>query len=370
MLRAGPNPKFFARCRLRGLAAAMGLCLSGPLAAQDPRPPTGDADQDPYRFPTANHSLLAVPFRGEAFFVETGAHTTWEHGQFGCVRTGGRQLHEGIDIRCLERDAKGEPTDDVRATADGVVCHVNANPGLSSYGSYIVLHHVIEGLDVYSLYAHLRHVEPGIEAGLRVAAGEVIATLGRSAGRAHGIPRQRAHLHFELTFLINDHFPDWQRDRYPNQRNDHGLWNGRNFLGFDPGEILRQQHALGDGFSFIDWIRHRPSICRVAVRATDFPWIRRYIRLVRRNPLIDAEGVAGFELDLTFNGIPVRLMPLAPSQMDGAEPIRLISVDIDEVALSPCQKLVERRGKQWRLTSTGRRHIELLTYPGPSESPE
>ena len=35
------------------------------------------------------------------------------------VRSDGWQIHEGLDIRCLQRDKHGEPTDPVMATADG-----------------------------------------------------------------------------------------------------------------------------------------------------------------------------------------------------------------------------------------------------------
>ena len=40
----------------------------------------------------------------------------WTSGTFGCVRSGGWQMHEGLDIRCLQRDKHGEPLDPVLAT--------------------------------------------------------------------------------------------------------------------------------------------------------------------------------------------------------------------------------------------------------------
>src|SRR5690348_15067123 len=57
----------------------------------------------------------------------------WQGGQYGFVRdptdTGGgvvyTRFHEGIDIRPLNRDAAGEPIDEVRAIGDGKVVHVN-----------------------------------------------------------------------------------------------------------------------------------------------------------------------------------------------------------------------------------------------------
>src|SRR5262245_42725023 len=92
-----------------------------------------------FRFPTSNRALLE-PGREESFFVGT-AGRPWTSGQFGCVRSGGQQFHEGIDIRCLQRDRRGEPTDPVLASADGTVAYINARPSLSNYGNYIVLRH-------------------------------------------------------------------------------------------------------------------------------------------------------------------------------------------------------------------------------------
>src|SRR2546422_7408232 len=92
----------------------------------------------------------------------------WITGTFGCIRTDGWQMHEGLDIRCLQRDQRGEPTDPVLATADGTVVYINARPSLSNYGNYLVLRHQIEGLEIHSLYAHLREVRPGLKIGQAV----------------------------------------------------------------------------------------------------------------------------------------------------------------------------------------------------------
>src|SRR5580765_2597615 len=72
--------------------------------------------QSPFQFPTANHALFET--NGEdRFFVGT-VGKPWTSGCFGCVRTEGWQMHEGLDIRCLQRDKHNEPTDPVMATAD------------------------------------------------------------------------------------------------------------------------------------------------------------------------------------------------------------------------------------------------------------
>src|SRR5262249_50719145 len=109
------------------------------------------AAAQPLQLPTANRTLFESG-GGEKFFVGTTGKP-WESGGFGCVRSDGGQMHEGLDIRCLGRDKHGEPTDPVMATADGTVVYINRKPSLSNYGNYVVMRHHIDGLEIYSLYA-------------------------------------------------------------------------------------------------------------------------------------------------------------------------------------------------------------------------
>src|SRR5262249_28140590 len=84
----------------------------------------------PFQLPTANRALLEKGGE-ERFFVGT-VGKPWTTGTFGCVRSGGYQMHEGLDIRCLQRDKHGEPIDPVLATADGTVVYINDRPALSN----------------------------------------------------------------------------------------------------------------------------------------------------------------------------------------------------------------------------------------------
>ena len=172
----------------------------------------------PFEPPTANHALFAKN-GGETFFVGT-VGKPWTSGTFGCVRSDGWQVHEGLDIRCLKRDRKGEPTDPVLATADGTVAYFSAKPSLSNYGNYVVLRHSIDGLEIYSLYGHLREIRPGLKIGQALKANETIATMGRTTNTREGISKERAHVHFELNLFYNDRFEDFHRKHSPNQRND------------------------------------------------------------------------------------------------------------------------------------------------------
>src|SRR6266850_7677781 len=130
------------------------------LATTDLARAGSPAHNGPFQLPTANRSLFEKDGE-ERFFVGT-AGKPWTTGTFGCVRSGGWQVHEGLDIRCLQRDKRGEPTDAVLATADGTVAYINTRPSLSNYGNYLVLRHQIEGIEICSLYAHLHEVRAGL----------------------------------------------------------------------------------------------------------------------------------------------------------------------------------------------------------------
>ena len=318
------------------------------------------APAQPFQLPTANNALFEKGGE-EKFFVGTTGKP-WTTGTFGCVRSGGAQLHEGLDIRCLHRDQKGEPTDPVMATADGVVVYINARPSLSNYGNYIVLRHLVEGLEIYSLYAHLREIRPGLKTNQTVKAGEVIATMGRTSNTQETITKDRAHVHFELNLLVNDQFSAWFKKSSPGERNDHGEWNGQNLFGIDPRLILLQEHEKVAKFSLLDFLKHETELCRVLVRKTDFPWVRRYASLVRANPVAQKEGIAGYEIALDFNGVAFEIIPRAASEIKSNAKYQLLSVNEAENRANPARKLVAKQGSHWELTSHGQSLLDLLTY--------
>ena len=260
------------------------------------------------------------------FFTPTAPDKPWTTGSFGCVRTDGRQMHEGIDIRCLQRDKRGEPTDPVMATADGTIVYFSKKPSLSNYGNYIVLRHVVEGVEIYSLYAHLREIRPDLKIGQSVKAGETIATMGRTSNTAD-ITKERAHVHFELNVFVNDNFTGWYKKALPNERNDHDIWNGLNLNGLDPSEILLQEHARAEKFSLLNFIRSQTELCRVLVRSTNFPYLKRYPMLILPNPAAQKEGVAGYEIALNYNGVAFALMPRAASEIKSQARFQLLSVN-------------------------------------------
>jgi peptidoglycan LD-endopeptidase LytH len=317
------------------------------------------AGAQPFLLPTANRALFE-PGGEERFFVGTVGRT-WTSGTYGCVRSEGWQFHEGIDIRSVQRDRQGEPIDPVTATASGTVAYISAKPSLSNYGNYIVLWHRIEGMEIFSLYAHLREIRPGLKPGKRVEAGDVIGTLGRTANTREGISRDRAHVHFELNLLVNDRFATWLQKTIPGSRNDHGDWNGQNLLGLDPHRILLAQQTEGAKFSLVRFVRQQTELCRVFVRETDFPWARRYGMLIRSNSRAQ-EGFAGYEIALNYAGIPFELTPRSAAEMPGTTRFQLLSVNEEEARKNPCRRLVTKKGNRWELGENGVRLLELLAY--------
>jgi murein DD-endopeptidase MepM/ murein hydrolase activator NlpD len=314
------------------------------------------APAQPFELPTANRAIFE-PGGLERYFVPTPGKT-WLSGTFGCVRSDGRQMHEGLDIKCLQRNRAGEPIDPILATADGLVAYINNRPSLSNYGRYLVLRHRLAGMEIYSLYAHLSEIQPGLKVGQPVRAGDKIAVMGRTGQR---ISKERAHVHFELNLFYSDHFNAWFKRRFPREPNDHGVFNGQNLVGFDPRLVLLAEHEQGLRFDLLNWMQHRTELCRVLVRQTDFPWLQRYPMLVRPAALPKGEPVAGYEIALDFNGLPFELIPRGAAEMKGPAKYRLLSVNEAEAAKNPCRRLVTRESGRWELANNGRSLLELLT---------
>ena len=331
-------------------ACALALLLLRPAAL------TGAS----FLLPTANQALFQRATEPQ-FFVGT-VGKPWMTGTFGCVRSDGWQMHEGLDIRCLQRDKQGEPIDPVLATADGTVAYINTRPSLSNYGNYIVVRHALDGLEIYSLYAHLSAVHPGLKTGQKVHAGEPIAVMGRTSNTRQRISKDRAHVHFELNFLVNDQFPVWFQRTHPKDRNDHGLWNGQNLIGIDPRQVLLAQRERGERFSLVEYLRTQPELCRVQVRATHFPWLKRYPALLRPNSRAEKEGAAGYEFALNFNGLPFQVIPRTATELKSKSKFHLLSVNEAEQQKNPCRRLVSKKGDHWELGPHGQALLELLTY--------
>jgi murein DD-endopeptidase MepM/ murein hydrolase activator NlpD len=266
-------------------------------------------------------------------------------GLFGCVRSGGAQFHEGLDLFPVSRDARGEATDRIFAALSGVVAYINTRAGESSYGRYIVLEHPEVTPAVYTLYAHLRAVEPGLKRGGRVTLGQVIGTMGRSAG-GYSIPKDRAHLHFEIGLRTTNSFQAWYNHRKFGNPNQHGVWNGMNLIGFDPLDFYRmfQEHRVE---SVAEYFKRMPTAVRLRIACRQAPdFVSRYPTLV--DGAVPADGRAGWEIRFNATGLPFAWRPLAPADVAGYKPnvVRIMDVDTGVTRSCRCRSLVvTRRGR-------------------------
>lgn len=237
------------------------------------------------RLPTDNQALLRKDGPGYFQFVdrtfEGQVSYPWEGGQFGFWRdprrTGGgiayARFHEGMDVKPMRRDERGDPLDEVRAILPGEVVHVAA-PGKSNYGSYVVVRHDWGEGPFFSLYAHLRAYR--VSLGQKVAAGETIALMGYTGS---GIDQRRAHLHVELNLMLSRDFEAWYQQGFRTP-NHHGIYNGMNLLGLDL-QALYLAHAQQPELSVAAWLRQSEAQFEISVPGSaqmellkHYPWLR------------------------------------------------------------------------------------------------
>ena len=264
--------------------------------------------------PTDNRALLEG--RSEDFYqfidrTVDGVQTTpWEGGQFGFVRdpkklhAGGMlyaRFHEGLDIKPVNRDARGEPLDEVRSIARGEVVHAATEAGKSNYGRYVVVRHDWGYGPFYSLYAHLREIKAAV--GTRVEPGAVLGIMGYTGS---GIDQRRAHTHVELNVFLSSRFQTWHDAQFKTP-NHNGLYNGMNLIGLDLSALylaLQKNPAT----SAAQFVTQTAAFYRVAVPGAapmeilkTYPWLC-------HEPL---SGAAPPSWEITFSawGLPVNVKP-------------------------------------------------------------
>lgn len=238
-------------------------------------------------------------------YIQPTASGNPESGLFGCVRNDGSRFHEGLDLFPLKRDSRGEALDPVYAVLPGEVVHVSRVSGHSSYGRYVVVEHDGELLVYHTLYAHLASVADGITPGARVEAGTVIGVMGRSA--SYRIPRERAHLHFEIGFRLSDDFQTWYDQQKFGSQNRHGIWNGMNLVSIDPLDFYRSMRA-GEVSSLYQYLRRLPAAARIRVYSNQIPeFVQNYKALVTLP--FEGRSVIAWDIAFTQYGVPMEWTP-------------------------------------------------------------
>ncbi len=335
---------------------AIVVCVAGPLS-----PKTADALD--LVLPTANDAL----YRGDgaAFYqhierdYQGEKSTPWEGGQYGFVRDPLEtsvgivytRFHEGIDIRPLNRDERGEPTDLVHAIAAGKVVHVNSVAGYSNYGRYIVIEHQFDGCAYYSLYGHLS--EPRVTPGQNVGKGDVIAVMGHTGV---GINLERSHVHLELNLMLSHRFEAWYNKYCRTEPNHHGIYNGLNLTGIN---IAKLYLAL----------KKDPSLTIPQFLAREEPYYKvlvpnsRGFELAKAYPWM-VQGQANgspdsWEVSFDQSGVP---LAVSPSNQKVKEPqlsfIKKSPVDYRYLT----RDVITGRNGQGTLTTTGHNLMDLVSF--------
>ena len=194
---------------------------------------------------------------------------------------------------------------------------------------------------IYTLYAHLARIEPGLTEGRRVKRGEVIGLMGHSS--SGNIPADRAHLHFEIGLMLSRDFPAWYAWKKFGSPNQQGLWNGMNLMGVDPREFLEKYraHRLDN---FEEYFAGKPAAVRLRVATTRVPdFITRYPALLKK-PLNGF--VAGWEVQCDVTGLPFAWTPLSANEVAGMRPGSVDILSVDNAALRAFRgkSLIRTRG--------------------------
>ncbi|MGI8890721.1 MAG: M23 family metallopeptidase [Chthoniobacterales bacterium] len=314
--------------------------------------------------PTDNKALLRGD--GADFFqvIERNLHGVishpWQGGQYGFVRdpieTGAgtvyTRFHEGMDIKPLRRDERGEPLDEVRSIAEGKVVYTSQVAGASNYGRYVVVEHRWGGSPYYSLYAHLSTI--AVEAGQGVQQGQTLAVMGHTGT---GIDRARSHVHVELNLLINDHFEQWHDSHFRKDPNRHGIYNGLNLAGLDLPRLIVALRG-NSSLTLPAFLAKEEVFYKVIVpNSPNFQLTNRYPWMVAGSP---NEKPAAWEISFARSGVPLRLTPSSKS-ISAAELSYVKPGPVDGRNLT--RGVLAGRGSSARLTESGRALMQLYTFP-------
>lgn len=304
-------------------------------------------------FPTAQTRLLDGDLR---VFMPTLPQRP-ESGLFGSVRNGSKgeaRFHEGVDIAPLQRDRRGAPTDEVHAIAAGTVAYINSIAGNSNYGKYVVVLHRDPLGTVYTLYAHLASV--AIRSGQPVQPGTPLGVMGHTSSST--IPRERAHVHFEVGLLHNERYATWYRAQ--KLKPDHGNFHGGNLAGVDPLVFLRWQRQ-NPAAGFCDFLATQLAAFDLVVapaHALDF--FRRY------PALWEGEGWragAAVVLSCAENGLVLngRLASDAERRVLGRAKTAVLAVHAAVLGRNGSHLVAQSR-HGWTLGQNGERWLSALVY--------
>ncbi len=288
------------------------------------------------------------------FLQKTGPEKPFSSGAFGCVRNNGYKFHEGLDLYPVKRDKKGKAVDSIYAAMEGIVSHINATASYSAYGKYIVLEHPSITPPLYSLYAHLDSITPGLTKGVRVKIAQVIGKMGNSSS-GYRIPMERSHLHFEIGLRLTDQFQKWYDKKLFKSKNRHGNYSGFNLVGIDPIQFYSsyKQKSIS---SPLDFLNSLPVSVIARVKSSKRPdFVSRYPSLCKA-----VKHVSNL-WDVTFGpyGIPLKIESVEENISSREKSIKIIQFN-KETQQKPCRRLVTQKGTQFYPSEQLQTYLELL----------
>lgn len=128
------------------------------------------SDYRPFIFPTEGVSLALAPIRHACLSSGFGRRT--------------RSTHKGIDLSTRRNGIK--VNEDNLSAGPAIILEAGWH---RDFGNYVVLAH---GRDIFTRYAHMKYLYPGIKAGEHIGFGTPLGPMG-STGRATA-----DHLHYEI----------------------------------------------------------------------------------------------------------------------------------------------------------------------------
>ena len=314
--------------------------------------------------PTDNDALLRGD--GPAFYqyIDRDYHgeksTPWEGGRYGFVRNPVEtsagiiytRLHEGMDIKPLQRDASGEPLDAVRAIAPGVVVHASTVAGYSNYGRYVVVEHRFDGCKYYSLYGHLASI--AVRPGQHVQQRDQLGVMGHTG---EGLNQARAHVHLELNLMLSRHFEAWHDNFFHNDPNHHGLYNGLNLVGIDIARLYLELQKRPN-LTIPEFLAEEETLYRVLVpHSKNFDLPKSYPWMLREK---SAGEAASWEVSFNRAGVPLKIQANAKSVSE-PELSFMKPGGIDGGVLT--MERIAGRGANAHLTEKGRNAMRLFVFP-------
>ncbi|MEM7672797.1 MAG: M23 family metallopeptidase [Verrucomicrobiota bacterium] len=311
----------------------------------------------PIVWPTPNNAFM----RGEdvSKFIQPTVSGRVSSGLYGCVRNDGNRFHEAVDLFPIFRKPNGEPDEPVYAVMKGVVVYANGVASRSSYGCYVVVEHPEADVPVYTLYSHLASVAEGISAGTAVEAGRVLGQLGRSA--SYDIPKERAHLHFEIGLRISDDFNTWYSEQDYKDPNYFGLWNGMNLSGMDPLSFYLSIRG-GSFESFKKHITAQAVGSKIRIFTDKVPdFATRYPMLLGRELSLD-RGIVAWDVAFTQYGMPIGMTPWYRGELEPstAGAIELIQIDEALVQKTACWRTLVKKGSGYEVGRFLQRYLKLM----------